>query len=54
LKPIEREALSMQEREFDNKVLQKLASAAASLTKLDCGKLYSQENIKQRLKHKGL
>jgi hypothetical protein len=54
LKPYEREALSMQERVFDNKVLQTLTRAAASLTKLDCGTFYSQADIKQRLKNKGL
>jgi hypothetical protein len=54
VKPYVREALSMQERVFDNQVLQTLTRAAASLTKLDCGTLYSQADIKQRLKNKGL
>jgi hypothetical protein len=54
IQPFEREALSLQDRDFDNKVLQTLASAAASLTKLDCGTLYSQADIKQSLKNKGL
>lgn len=54
IKPFERKALSMQERVFDNKVLETLAEAAARLIKLDCGTLYSQADIKQSLKNKGL
>ena len=54
IQPFEREVLSLQERDFDTNVLQTMASAAASLTKLDCGKLYSQVDIKQSLKNKGL
>lgn len=54
LEPFERGALSTQERVFDDNVLQTLANAAGYLTKLDCGELYSQADIKQSLKNKGL
>lgn len=54
LTPYRREVLSMQDRDFDLKVLQTLVSAADKLFRLNCGSHYSQADIKQSLKNKGL